>query len=377
MPSRRIVSGAQHQHAGAGPDSAVLLRLAAQLFRTSTAGTMTMDQNQALWSELAHVSASAGSVEHRARGLLESLRRVVPYAAAWIALRDPETRRHEPVGTDGDTEPLARYFALPEADDEVEQLGLNRLRPPMRAGDLPMPLAETRAWGDYLLPAGFRDGFAMGLFTDDGRHLGFISLLTDDPAQRTAAYSGTVARLRPLLARALDRLPSLAAVARLTGDALGGAVLTSGGRALPLPGLPENPLLASGSTVVAVAREYLTAAGARTSFVSPSPGPGDGLVRIMVLDCRDQRPDHLSAVVLLRPVGDLQGLGRTDLEVLGALLHGWGAKRIGDRFPPPFVHARVERMAAQVEVPSSRHLLLHAARAGLYVPPALWRQPHS
>jgi hypothetical protein len=140
-----------------------------------------------LRDELASIAVSAGSVEQRAQELLEVFHSVVPYAAAWMAVRDPESRRHRPVATEGDIEPLARYFALPEADDEVEELGLNRLRPPMCASDLPAPLAEIRAWGEYLLPAGFRDGFAMGLFSDDGRHLGFISLLTDDPAERTTA----------------------------------------------------------------------------------------------------------------------------------------------------------------------------------------------
>src|SRR4051812_25502118 len=73
-----------------------------------------------LRAEMAQISAAAGSVEQRANALLESLRRVIPYAAAWLAVRDPETRLHRRIGSDGDTEPLARYFALPEADDEVE-----------------------------------------------------------------------------------------------------------------------------------------------------------------------------------------------------------------------------------------------------------------
>jgi hypothetical protein len=334
---------------------------------------MTRQPPSSLWSELAGIAGSAGSVEQRAQALLEPLSRAVPYAAAWIGLRDPETRRHRPIATDGDTEPLARYFSLPEADDEVEQLGLNRPRPPMCASDLPVPLAETRAWGEYLLPAGFRDGFAVGLFTADGRHLGFISLLTDDPAGRTASYSGLVAELRPLLARALDRLPSLAAVARLTGDAVAGAVLTRAGRTLPLPGLPEHALLAPDSTVVKVAGEYLTAAGAHASFLSPRSQRSGDLVRITVLDCRNQPPDHLRAVVLVRPAVDLHGLRPTDLRVLGALLHGWDDQRIGARFPVPPVAARVEAMVVRLGVPSSRHLLLRAAREGLYVPPALWR----
>jgi hypothetical protein len=40
---------------------------------------------------------------------------------------------------------LARYFESPEADDEIEQLRLNRLQPPVVASDLPVPMAETKA----------------------------------------------------------------------------------------------------------------------------------------------------------------------------------------------------------------------------------------
>src|SRR3954466_1808520 len=163
-----------------------------------------------LKAEMAHIAAAAGSGGARADALLRCLDGVIPYAAAWIAVRDPETRRHRRVGSAGDVDPLARYFALPGADEEVELLGLNRLQPPVPASALPVPLSETRAWGEYLLPAGLTDGVAMALFTDDGRHLGFVSLLTGDPRHRTASYTGLLAGLRPIIAHALDRLPSFA-----------------------------------------------------------------------------------------------------------------------------------------------------------------------
>jgi hypothetical protein len=322
-----------------------------------------------LFSEVAAIADSAGSMEQRAQALLEPLRREVPYAAAWIAVRDPETRRHRPVAREGDTEPLARYFALPEADDELERLGLNRLRPPVRACDLPVPLPEIRAWGDYLLPAGFRDGVALALFSEDGRHVGFLSLLSDERAQRTAAYSDVVGRLRPLLARTLDRVPSLTALARLAGDAEGAGVLSHGGRCLPVPGLPQHPLLAVDSPVVAVARRHVGAPGAHSSFLCPS---ADGQVRITVLDCRDETADHLTALVLVRPAGDLSGLAPAELELLGALLEGWDHEDIRGRCGVAHVAAHVDDMARRLGRASVDALLLHVAREGLYVPPPLW-----
>ena len=299
----------------------------------------------------------------------EPLPEAVPCAAAWIAVRDPETGRHRPVGEYGDTAAVARYFALPDADGELQQFGMNRRRPAVRASDVPVPLAETLAWGEYLLPAGYRNGLAVGVFAEDGRHLGFITLLTDDPAFLNSGHSDILGGLRPLLARALDRLPSLAALSRLTGDALGGVVLTRGGRCLPVPGLPGHPLLAPDSPVLTVARVCAGGPGARSTFLCPSKG---GLVRITVLDCRDDSTDHLSALVLARPVEDTWGLRPQELRILGAQLEGWDDERISACCRAPWDAARAEEQAHRVGFGTVPAMLLGVARAGLYVPPALW-----
>jgi hypothetical protein len=294
---------------------------------------------------------------------------VIPYAAAWIAVRDPETRIHHRVGWDGDAAALARYFAHPEADDEVEALGLNRLQPPVPASRLGVPLPETRAWGEYLLPAGFVDGVAVGLFAEDGRHLGFLSLLSDDPAERTASYAGTLADLRPIIVDALDRLPSFAAAARLVGDAVGGVVLTRAGRSVPIPGLPTHPLLAEGTMTRAVARRQAGAPGAASTFLSTWSGR---LVRVSVLDCRDDAADHLRTLVLVRSAGDAAGLGMADARLLGALVEGWddGRIRAGAGLTDPSDHAL--RLAGELGLSSIEALVQHAARNGWYLPPALW-----
>lgn len=321
-----------------------------------------------LRAEMALIAAQAGALERRADALLTCLRRVVPYAAAWIGLRDPETRIHHRVGSDGDTDALVRYFAQAEADDEVEALGLNRLQPPVPASDLGVPLAETRAWGEYLLPAGFVDGVAMGLVADDGRHLGFLSLLSADPADRTTSYAGVLADLRPIIVGAVDRLPSFSAAARLVGDAIGGLVITRAGRRVPVPGLPTHPMLAGRSATLAAARLYAAAPGTAATFLSPWSGT---MLRVSVLDCRDSA-DHLSALVLVRPAGDACGLEMPDLRLLGALVEGWDEDRI--RSGSGLIHPCHDalRLAGRLGLPSIEALVQHAARKGWYVPPALW-----
>jgi hypothetical protein len=319
---------------------------------------------------MAEIAAAAGSVEQRADALLGSLRGVIPYAAAWIGTRDPETRRHRRVGSYGDTASLARYFALPEADDEVEQLGLNRFQPPVPASALPVPLAETRAWGEYLLPAGYDDGVAMALFTDDGRHLGFLSLLTGDSRHRTASYGGLLASLRPTIVKALDRLPSLASAAQLTGDAVGGIAITRAGRGVRVPGLPTHPLLVEGSAALAVARRYARAPGTVSTFLSPWAG---GLLRVSVLDCRDETADHLCSLVLIRPAGDASHLRPSDVRLLGALVEGWDDERLRSGLGLSDPSGYAQELARRFALPSAQALVQHAAREGLFLPPALWR----
>ncbi|MEW1953428.1 hypothetical protein [Terrabacter sp. NPDC080008] len=324
--------------------------------------------NASLRAEMAQIATEAGAVEQRADALLTCLSRALPYTAAWIGLRDPETRVHHRVGSFGDGDALVRYFAHPEADEEVEALGLNRCQPPVPASSLGVPLAETRAWGEYLLPAGFVDGVVVGLFAEDGRHLGFLSLLSADPAERAGSYAAALADLRPIIVDAVDRLPSFSAAARLVGDAIGGLVITRAGRSVPVPGLRTHPLLAEGSATLAAARRHASAPGTAATFISPWSG---SLLAISVLDCRDAT-DHLSALVLVRPADHAGGLEMPELRLLGALVEGWDDDRIGAA--PGLIRTSGDalRLAERLGLPSVEALVQHAARKGCYVPSALW-----
>jgi hypothetical protein len=328
-----------------------------------------MNPTASLRVEMANIAAGAGDIEQRADALLDALRGVVPYGAAWIGVRDPETRKHHRVGSDGDIDSLARYFALPEADDEIEALGLNRFQPPVPASALPVPLADTRAWGEYLIPAGFNDGLAMALFTRDGRHLGFLSLLNGEPSQRTTAYCGLLAGLRPIIAEAMDRLPSLGTVAQMTGDALGGIAITRAGRSVQIPGLPTHPLLDEGSAALALSRQHACAPGTISSFLTPWAG---GLLRVNVIDCRDESVDHLYAVVLVRPADGAADLGEMDVRLLGALVEGWDYERIRAVLGLSDPVGYAEHLAGHFGLESIGALVQHVAREGLSLPSVLW-----
>jgi hypothetical protein len=273
--------------------------------------------------EFAGIAASSATVQERALEVLHHLGRLMAFDAAWIAARDPERHRHLPLASTGAAAPLYEYFARPEADEELERLGLNRRRLPMLASEIPGPLSEVRAWGDHLLPAGFRQGMAAPLFTADGRHIGSLGLLSADPSRPSPADRRVIAAITTVIADELDRTQDIAETARIIDKASAGVVLTRGGDVLPLPGLPDDRLLVRGSPILAVAADELANSGAYTTFLAPAPdADGEQLIRVTALDFTRPDLDHLAAAVVSCPPGDLHGLTVLDLRVLGLLVEG-------------------------------------------------------
>jgi len=328
----------------------------------------------ALRLELAGIAAGT-TLQQRAQAVLERLDRILHFDAAWLAVRDPERRRHTPLATTGPDEPLRRYFLTPEADAEVDSLDLNRWRPPMLVGEIPIPLPELRAWAEHLLPAGFRGGLAAGLFTATGRHVGFLSLLSEYPHRPDRIDRRIVAAVTSVIADELDRTMQISETAQIVGAATAGIVLTRGGHTLPLPGLPDHRLLTRGSPVLTTAARELADTRAHISFLAPLPGSDrDALVRVTALDCAVPDLDHLSAAVLLSAPGDLRGLETLDLRVLGLLIDGTtsipaiaaalgvDATRVADALGAALVALSVPNLTAAA---------VRALRTGLRIPPQL------
>jgi hypothetical protein len=323
--------------------------------------------------DLARIALSPVSLEQRAEAVLAVLEGVLPFDAAWLAVRDPELRRHIPVGTSGAAEPLRRGFQAPEADDEVEQLGLNRHRPPMLASELPMPLPESRTWAEHLLPAGFRGGLAAGLFTPGGRHVGFLSLLSGDACRPGPADRELIAGVTRLVAHALDRTRDIAETARIIQGAIAGVVVTRGGVSGPLPG---HPLLADGSPVLAAATAELAASDTYVTFLAPaSAAERERFVRVTALDCARPDLDHLAAAVLLSAPGDLLGLTALHLRILGLLVAG--TRPVGAALAAELgacegiVAAALTLIPARLEALDLATAAARAMGSGLRIPPQL------
>lgn len=326
--------------------------------------------------ELVRIANTPATLQERAEAVLVALERVVPYDAAWLATRDPEQRRHTPVATAGRAEPLRQNFQRPDADDDVEELGLNRSRPPMLASEIPVPLPETRVWGEYLLPAGFRGGLAAGLFTSGGRHIGFLSLLTDDPSRPSQADRQAVAAVTAVIAHGLDRTREIAATARIIRSASAGVLLTRGGDTVPLPGMPDHRLLAPGSPLLDVVARELADSDTYATFLAPDTTTGDDgpLVRVSALDCACPALDHLTAAVLVSPPGDVRGLTSLELRVLGFLVEGpvqLPATAAALGVDQRTVVRALRRSIAALEATNLTAATVRAVRTGLRIPPGL------
>ena len=324
--------------------------------------------------EVARIAAASMSIEERAQALLDPLYRLVSFQAVRIALLDPERRGPVSLVSKGYDDLVRAYFESPAVVEEIELIGLSRRRPPVRIRDMPVPPTEVRGWTEYLRPAGFREGLAVGLFAPDGRFLGFLGLNTDTAAHPTDAARDLIGRLAPMIAHAVDPLRTITAAAGMVRGATAGVVLTRAGHPLPLPGLGAHPLLSAGSALLTVAAR-MAEERTHSDFLCPCPGPEPlaGHVRVTVLACHTQPPHHLVAVVVLSPLGDLRGLTHRELEVLGMLVEGWTNARIAAALviAPRTVAAHVEHILAKLAAGARALAAVRALGQGLYVPPEL------
>jgi len=127
-----------------------------------------------------------------------------------------------------------------------------------------------------------------------------------------------------------------------------------------------------GGDLPVLARRHCTAGRVHSSFLCPpaaSDAP-DGHVLITMLACPPDSPHHLAAVVLVSPPGDLCGLTRRELEILGLIVEGWPNSRIADGLfvTKRTVNAHVEHILTKLHAATRTLAAARAIRFGLYIP---------
>lgn len=308
----------------------------------------------------------------RALGLLEVVRRLIPFDAAFLAFTDPSGGRHHSVTCVDLDDSAAGYLAGPQVAHDIERTGADRPCPPLGPSDLPYSAQELPTWAECLIPAGLHEGLGVALFADGQRHVGHLAVLSASPAPPSPAVRRRLARLTPVLARGLDPLRSLLAGARLVEGVTAGTVLRVDGGCHVLPGLTADPLLLTGSPLLAAARRRARDRRVCSSFLWPLGGAHapDGHVRVTVLSTPDDVGPGLCGLVLLSPAPHLRGLTPRELEILGLLVEGGTNPDIARRLviTPRTVATHVEHILVKLGAQTRTHAAVRAEREGLYVP---------
>jgi DNA-binding CsgD family transcriptional regulator len=322
--------------------------------------------------ELAEIATSTGPLPGRAQDVLETLRRVVPFDAAWLALADPMSSSYTSLASaDLDARTL-EYLAGPRMAHDIEVAGTDRARPPLSPSDLPYPATEIPTWAESFIPAGFHEALGVALFDGGQRHVGHLTLLYGSEQPPTPVVRRRLHRLTHALARSIDPLRSLAAAARLVRGATAGTVLCRGGATQPLPGMDGDALLAEGSPVVTAACSCIDDGQVFASFLWPRGGrhAPDGHVRVTVLAGPGEAPASVLGTVVLSSATELRGLTPRELEVLGLLIEGCSNQQIARALvvAPRTVATHLEHILAKLDAPSRTLAAVRAEREGLYVP---------
>jgi DNA-binding CsgD family transcriptional regulator/ABC-type transporter Mla MlaB component len=348
----------------------------------ATSGEGHVTRNADMAQVILKVSAIAcgpGSISERARALLDPLRRVLPFIGLWIALLDPCRNAFDPLIRDGYTGAIETRFATASVAADLDSLGLNRPGPLIRIPDLGGP-HQLGADAQRAAPAGLGlstgAGIAAALVTPDGRHLGILAMHVEPDHRPTPAACALLGTLIPLIAHAVDPMRLVMAVTHMVADATAGIVLTRSGTAIPLPGLPDHPVLHANSVVLSVAARSLVGGVNHTTWLCPYLRTGAvnrtvrGLCRITALACPGSR--YGWGVVMVSPFPNLPGLTHRELQVLGLLTEGRSNRSIATtlEITERTVAAHVEHVLLKMSAPSRTAAVSRALREGLYIPSA-------
>jgi DNA-binding CsgD family transcriptional regulator len=324
--------------------------------------------------ELAEMADSTGPVTERAREMLDGLRRLAPFDAAWLALTDPMSTSYPTAASTDLDESILRYLNGPAVAHDIERARTFRGGAPLSPSDLPYPAVDVPTWAECFLPAGFHEALGVALFAGGQRHVGHLVLFYRSEEPPPQVLRRRLHQLSPVLARGVDPLRSLAAAARVVKGAIAGAVLCCRGATGTLPGLDGDPLLAEGSPVLTIARSCIDNGQAYASFLWPCGGhhTPDGHVRVTVLASPDGAVAGLLGTVVLSSVTDLRGLTPREREVLGLLVDGCSNQQIARALvvAPRTVAAHLEHILAKLGAPTRTLAAVRAEREGLYVPPS-------
>jgi DNA-binding CsgD family transcriptional regulator len=320
--------------------------------------------------EINRVTAGTSDSTRQLAELWAPIRTVVPFEAAWIGVFDTRRRGYQTLTAVGHDAANRAYLESSGFNEQVEAFGLFRQNRPLCLRDVPVPPTEIPSWAERWWPAGYREGVGVPLVARDGRHLGLITMYTASPAHPSDAARDVIGMVAPMISAAIDPMSTIVGLAALVGDARAGSVVDPGGTVYRLPGMPLHPLLTQDSRVVRTAVAKLTHRRTQTAFLCPDPRRRDDYVRVTAIACPPQAPYYFAALILISPPGDLLGLTRRELEVLGFIIDGRANQYIAHALfiTERTVAAHLEHIRAKLDAPTRTVAAVRSLHLALYIP---------
>jgi DNA-binding CsgD family transcriptional regulator len=320
--------------------------------------------------QINRVTASTGDSTGRLTELWPSLRTVVPFEAAWIGVFDPRQHGYQTLTAVGHDPAERAYLESSGFNEVVDAFGLFRRNQALCLRDIPVPPMEIPSWADHWWPAGYREGVGVPLVARDGRHLGVMTMYTDSPARPSDTSRDVIGMVAPMISAAIDPMTTIAGLSALVADARAACVVDRDGTVHQLPGMPLHPLFTRKTHVVPTALEKVTNYRSQAAFLCPYPDRSDEYVRINVVACPPQVTDNLVALILISPSGDLLGLTRRELEVLGFIIDGRTNQYIAHvlHITERTVAAHLEHIRAKLDAPTRTVAAVRSLDLALYIP---------
>jgi DNA-binding CsgD family transcriptional regulator len=304
----------------------------------------------------------------RAEQVLAELRGLVPFVCAQLTRWDPVAQRHATLASHGYEDPLLDHLASPVFEGELTQLGMHATRRPMRMRDLPGDPGDLATVAEVLLPAGFREGLSMCLYTRAGAYAGVLNLSTDDPRYPADGARDAISALNETLANVVDATQSARALASLLDPGTPALALTAEGTVVELAGSDRGAALADGSPLLDVLAGQVPRDGHERRFLWPDGG--SGWYRVRILPCLDEASGRSLSLVTVRPCRSVLGLTRREIEVLTLLAEGASNPAIAGvlHVSPRTVATHVEHILEKLDVSTRAAAAGRAVREALVLP---------
>jgi DNA-binding CsgD family transcriptional regulator len=197
-----------------------------------------------------------------------------------------------------------------------------------------------------------------------------MTMYTDSPVQPSDAARDVIGMVAPMISAAIDPMNTIAGLAALVGNARAAGVVGRDGTVHKLPGMPLHQVLTQSSRVVRAALAKLTHRRIQTAFLCPDTRGNDDYVRVTAIACPQLMPDYFVALILISASGDLLGLTRRELEVLGFIIDGQTNQYIAHALfiTERTVAAHLEHIRAKMDVPNRTVAAVRSLQLALYVP---------